>query len=97
MPKTKNVEKKIWDVEGFEVKFKKEDGKDVRSDKGNIPQYAKQRPAKNSMTVSEWKKNRFLTQYPGFEVEVIDGDGNSVPGQTTLGTVRDSYVAEEDE
>ena len=42
MPKTKNVEKKIWDVEGFEVKFKKEDGKDVRSDKGNIPQYAKQ-------------------------------------------------------
>ena len=43
------------------------------------------------------EKNRFLTQYPGFEVEVIDGDGNSVPGQTTLGTVRDSYVAEEDE
>ena len=33
MPLVKNVEKKIWDVQGFDVRFKTPDGKDVRGDK----------------------------------------------------------------
>ena len=39
MPTVKNVEKKIWDKEGFDVIIKK-DGKDVRGDKKNFPQWA---------------------------------------------------------
>ena len=96
MPKVRNVEKRIWDVEDFEVVFMK-DGRDVRSDKGNIPQYEKERAAKDSMTVSEWKKKRFHTQYAGYDVVVLDGDGNPVPGQTTLGRVRDSYTSDDEE
>ncbi|MBI4764966.1 MAG: hypothetical protein HY787_10215 [Deltaproteobacteria bacterium] len=47
------------------------------------------------MTVNEWKKVRFAQSYPGFEVTVFDGDGNSVKGQTKLGSVRDTYLEED--
>ena len=94
MPKVKNVEKKIWDVEGFDVCFK-HGGKDVRGDKTGLPQYSYDRCAKNEMTVAEYKKKRFGPNYPGYELDILDGDGNLVSGQTKLSTVRDSY-AEED-
>lgn len=97
MVKVITAEKKIWDIEGFAVEFKKTDGTNVRSDKRNIPQYERKYAAKNSMTVSEWKQKRFNSQYPGFNVDVLDGDGNPVPGQTLLGTVRDSYNEDDDE
>lgn len=97
MPKMKSVEKKIWDVEGFDVVVKDSNGTDIRSDRGGIPQYDKKIAAKNSMTVSDWKKKRFNTQYPGFKVDVINGDGEIASGQTLLGTVRDSYREDEEE
>jgi len=95
MPKVKNVEKKIWDVEGFDVCFKY-NGKDVRGDKSGLPQYPYERSAKNDMTVSEYKKQRFDPNFPGFELDVLDGVGNSVTGQTKLSTVRDSYSEDDD-
>ncbi len=94
MPKMKNVEKKIWDVEGFAVTFK-QNGKDVHGAKEGIPQYVRQYAAKNEMTVNEWKENRFAKQYPGYEVEVLDGEGQAVPGQTKLSTLRDTYQEDE--
>lgn len=94
MPKVKNVEKKIWDIEGFDVKFL-QGGKDVHGAKEGIPQYSFTNTAKNDMTVTEWKKNRFSPYYPGYDVAVLDGDGNDVAGQTKLGTVRDTYIEEE--
>jgi len=93
MAKIKNVEKKIWESEGFDVKFTN-NGKDVRGDKQGIPQWTGQRQTKNNMTVKDWK-NKFSSQYPGFDVTVIDGDGAAVPGQTTLGTLRDTYNDDE--
>jgi len=39
MPTVKNVEKKIWEIEGFAVHFKHHDGTNVRGDRRNIPQY----------------------------------------------------------
>ena len=95
MPKVKNVEKKIWDVEGFDVCFK-HGGKDVRGDKSGLPQYTYERSAKNDMTVAEYKKKRVDQNFPGYELDVLDGDGNPVPGQTKLSTVRDSYSEDED-
>lgn len=92
MPKVKSVEKKIWDIEGFDIRFiNGTNGKDVRNDKSGMPQYKYERMAKNDMTVNEWKTNRFKAIYPGFDVEILNGDGELVPGQTKLGTVRDTY------
>jgi hypothetical protein len=93
MPKVKNVEKKIWDIEGFSVRFR-QNGKDVHGAKEGIPQYSYANAAKNDMTVNEWKQRRFAKCYSGYEVGILDGDGNEVPGQTKLGTVRDTYTEE---
>jgi len=73
-----------------------QNGKDVRGSKGGIPQYQYAKAAKNDMTVREWKERRFGQSYPGYDVVVYDGDGNEVPGQTKLGTVRDTYLEDED-
>ena len=91
MPKLKNVEKKIWDTEEFNVLFQKS-GKDVHGAKKGIPQYPFTNMAKNSMTVHDWKKRRFAKKYPGYEAVVFDADGNKVPGNTTLGKLRDTYL-----
>lgn len=92
MPKVKNVEKRIWDIEGFAVTFKHNGGRDVRADCGGVPQYnGYERMAKNDMTVAEWKERRFFPNYSGYDVDVLDGDGQPVPGNTKLASVRDSY------
>ena len=94
MPKVKNVEKKIWDIEGFVVAFH-QNGKNVHGAKDGIPQYQYSKAAKNDMTVNEWKMKRFGQSYPGYDVVVYDGDGDEVLGQTKLGTVRDTYLEDE--
>lgn len=90
MPLVKNVEKKIWDVQGFDVRFKTPDGKDVRGDKKDMPQYQRVKMSKNDSTVSEFKRN-IKKQYPGYDIDVLMGDGAPANGNTKLGTVRDSY------
>ena len=95
MPKLKNVEKRIWDTEGFDVIIRHRDGRDMRGDATGIPQYDQfSRMAKNTMTVADWKANRFAPHYAGFEVDVLDGDGNPVVGHTQLGNLRDTYADE---
>ena len=37
MAKVKTVEKKIWDVEGFDVRILHPDGRDVRDDMEGLP------------------------------------------------------------
>ena len=89
MPQLSNVEKRIAVTERFEVAFM-QNGVDVRGDKGSIPQWPYQKQSKNSMTVNDWKR-KFKEVYPGYDVVVYDGNDEAVPGQTLLGTVRDSY------
>jgi len=94
MAKVKNVEKRIWDTEGFDVTIK-QNGKDKRGDATGIPQYGPyERMAKNDMTVKEWKAARFSPAYPGFTVDVLDGDGQVAAGNAKLGTIRDTYAEE---
>ncbi|WP_084515852.1 hypothetical protein [Desulfovibrio cuneatus] len=76
--------------------MKTSESKNLRSDKANLPQYGMVNAAKNDMTVKEWKDRRFSKQYPGLTVDVLDGDGNHVPGQTKIGTVRESYAENDD-
>jgi hypothetical protein len=90
MALVKNVEKRIWDVEQFDVVIM-HDGKDIRGDKQGIPMYDKSRMAKGNTTVAAWKTQRFHTAYPGLEVEILDGLGQTVPGNTLLSSVRESY------
>ena len=64
----------------------------MRGDKNDLPQYNKyERMAKNDMAVADWRNLRFSLIYPGLGVDILDGYGNSVAGNTKLGTVRDSY------
>ena len=91
MAKVKNVEKRIWDTEGFAVIIKY-NGRDVRGDFAGMPQYPPyERMAKNDMTVSDWKEKRFYPAYPGYYVDVLDGDGGVCQGNMKLASVRDSY------
>ena len=95
MAKVKNVEKRIWDIEGFDVVIKS-NGKDLRGDKQGLKQFEGERASRNSWTVAEWKQKKFRLQYPGLDVDILDGEGMLADGRRTLGNVRDSYV-EEDE
>lgn len=90
MPKVKNIEKKIYDVEGFEARITK-DGKDVRSDETLPTQYNPLRMSKNSYSVKEYRE-KFKKQYAGYDIDVLFADGRKASGQTKLSTVRDSYL-----
>lgn len=97
MPKIKNIEKRIWDVEGFAVTIRHPNGVDVKGNKDGLPQYPYERAAKNDMTVSEWKNKRFSQVYPGYTVDVLNGStDDKVTGQTKLGSVRDTYDDSDD-
>jgi hypothetical protein len=91
MALVKNVEKRIWDVEHFDVVIKHSDGRDMRGDRQGIPMYDKSRMAKESTTVSAWKTQRFHAAYPGLDVDVLDGLGEPANGNTLLSSVRESY------
>jgi hypothetical protein len=91
MPLVKNVEKRIWDLEGFDVVIRGSDGHNVRGDRRGLPQYPYDRAAKNEITVEAWKATRFRPTYPGFDVDVLNAASETVAGNTKLATVRDTY------
>lgn len=86
-----NIERRIKRIEGFSVRVLHLRGADVRGDREGMPQYGYHRAADNDITVENWKATRFRPSYPGFEVDVIDARGNSMQGNTKLGTVRETY------
>ncbi|MEQ2452477.1 hypothetical protein [Coprococcus ammoniilyticus] len=90
MPKVSIIEKRIFEIEGFQVDIAK-DGKNVRGDMQLPKQYEAERMTKNSMTVGDWK-SKFKTQYPGYDVVVYKNNGEKASGQTKLATVRDTYL-----
>ncbi len=90
-----NVEKKIHRIEGFEVRVHHEAGRDIRGDKGNVPQYPYKRALKNSKTVAAWRSGRFAGKYPGYAVKVLLADGTEAAGNSRLSNVRDSYMDDE--
>lgn len=96
MPKLEFTEKKISVIEGFAVKFLhaapgRAKGRDVRGDMKDLPSYTYLRKAAGTQTVAAWIENRFKPNFPGFRVEVLDGNGKRVHGKTLLSTVRDTY------
>lgn len=90
MPKVSIVEKRIFEVEGFQVDIIK-DGKNVRGDLQLPKQYEAERMTRNSMTVGEWRA-KFRTQYPGYDAVLYRNNGDKASGQMKLATVRDTYL-----
>jgi hypothetical protein len=86
-----NVERKIRRIEGFRVRILHLHGADVRGDREGLPQYSYHRAAEKDITVETWKETRFRPSFPGFDVDVLDGRGRSVQGNTKIETVRRSY------
>lgn len=96
MPTVGNVQKQIKRVEGFDVRFLHQGpgptpGGDVRDDRTGIPGYPYLRAAQFNISVALWIDRRFRTIYPGFDVEVLDGNGKVVSGKKHLDTVRATY------
>lgn len=85
-----NVERQILKVEGFRVRIKHEDNRDLRSDKENLPWYDYENMAPGNKTVFWWRQNRFKSKYPGYEVDVFDTNGHMTIGQTRLSSIRDT-------
>lgn len=86
------LEIKIARVEGFAVRIRTLDGRDIRSDREGMPPWPYEKGARDRWSVARWKRERFISLYPGFVVEVLGGDGRVVEfGQTLLETVRESY------
>lgn len=77
MPVLKYVEEKIEQIERFKVQFF-QNGVNVNSLKKNIPTYPFPVAAPGAWTVAEWVVKRFDQTYPGYEVRVLDADGNPV-------------------
>jgi len=97
MPKVSKVEGDIFKSEGFKVTLRHQDGTDVRADKASaIKPYKKpKKMAKNSFSVKDWYKKRFLKQYPQFLVDVLKANGKKASPNTKLATVRDTYLPED--
>jgi hypothetical protein len=89
--RVKALERKIANLEGFEITIRHLDGKDVNSLKEGMPTYPYSNAARNDFTVGQWREQRFQANYPGFKVGVFLSDGVEAPGNTKLGTVRDTY------
>lgn len=96
MPTVEFVEKKIAVVEHFVVRFRysgpsRAKGRDVRSDRADVPTYRYRRAANGSWTVAAWIEGRFGPAFPGYSVDVLDAKSKVVHGKTLLSTVRNSY------
>jgi hypothetical protein len=90
----KNLEKKMWDVEGFQVRLvHKKSGRDVRGDLRDVGNYNAQRKAKGSLTVNDFIEGRLKRRFDkfGWKGQVVCGDGSTAHGGKLLKNVRDSY------
>ena len=83
----KNLELKIKRIEGFEFNFLHPSGTDVKGHKEIQGDYPYENKAPSRYTVSKWTENRFKSNFPSFDVEVLDREVEPVPGNTRLDTV----------
>jgi len=92
MVTVRTLERRIREVEGFEVRIVWPDGANVRSDYSSAHSYRRRRASNNNWTIHKWIKNSFKKSNPHFEVEVLSGNENVVkPHNIKLKTVRETY------
>ena len=81
MTKVIDVEKRIHNLEGFDIHILHLSGRDVRGNRMGLPQYPYQAAATDDMTVGKWKVLRFRNAYPGFEAAVLGPEGHTCTWQ----------------
>ena len=92
MPKICNIEKTISAIEEVVVNFLNKDGSNVRGDlRLDTDNYKAMRKTKNAANVS-FLVSKLKKQYPGYDCEVLDGQGNKARGNMLLGNLRDTYL-----
>lgn len=90
MPRTDFVERTIFNIEGFNVNFIN-NGKNLRGEVQQPHNYNAMRATKNTYNVAQFIE-KLKMQFPGYEFEVILGNGNRARGNMLLSSVRDSYL-----
>lgn len=97
MRSTSTVAAEIGEIEGFDIRFV--DG-DEDVSRRRVEDYPYERAARGAWTVAKWREQRFLPNYPDFQVEVLRADGSVAHGKTLLDTLRaewaDTYEDDED-
>lgn len=93
MADIRRIATEIADFEGFKVLIRYAKESAARNGAANLSGYARrhERRARENHTVDDWKRLRFEGDYPGFEVDVLLGDGRVATGKTRLTKVRQSY------
>ncbi len=91
------IEKKIKDIEEFEVTILHLNGKDVSAVKQKgLRRYPYNKAAPSVKTVAKWKSDRFKKIYPEYGVKVYyrtqRGGKKVAGGKMQLVSVRDSYM-----
>jgi hypothetical protein len=91
MASVNELQKEIFEKEGFRVTFERLDGA-----KGAIPSYDYTVMAPNGWRLSDWKRVRlapYVTQFKG--IIVYRGDGSPQRTDVKLGRLRDTYYEAE--
>lgn len=83
----------IADREGFEIEVTRK-GKVLKNLRRNgvLNAYPSKRRLGGTKTVDHWKRERFESTNPGYSCNVLKADGKIAVGQTSLQTVRNSYI-----
>ena len=91
MANIKKLESEIRTLEGFAVAIRQ--GKDNSAKSAKLSSYAAQydRAARNRFSVADWKRARFESNYPGFDVDVLRADGRPATPKTLLEKLRADY------
>jgi hypothetical protein len=92
MPNVGQVERAIERVEGFRVRVRHPQGRDVRSDRAKLPGYPYKRGLNGNKTVRQWADLRFTRNYSGWSVEVLQPNNKPAHGRNLLSTVRGMYA-----
>jgi hypothetical protein len=83
----------IYQREGFMIEPRTSKGKPLKNLRKNgvLKPYRFARMMKDGATVNDWIKDRFEKTNPGYTCKVLDANGNIIPGQAHLDTMRATY------
>lgn len=95
MPKVGYIESQIKKNEHVKVHFMK-DKKNVRSEVFLQTNYTSKKMTKNAANVN-YLKEKLKKNFPGYDFKVYDGDDNPARGNMLLGTLRDTYLSDDEE
>lgn len=95
MATSRELEAQISSVERLEVRLVNENGRRVRADAEGFADYPYQNAANRNLTVAAWKEARFAQHYDGYEIDVINANGESARGNTLLTNLRRNAVRQQ--